>query len=81
MNMLQALATKDQMTKQALYDVFANDDDAIRLIDLALAKGESSWMRHLTAMFGLKEVNEFMSSLKKDAKHAVNETVSTPERA
>lgn len=67
MNLRQALATKDQMTKQALYDIFREDENVIERIDQAFKNAVESWFGHMLSIFGVEETSSFVKLLSSES--------------
>lgn len=60
----QALAAKEVLTRQALYEVFGDDPETIKKIDDAFNEAGKGWEPHLTATYGKTETQQFLAVLK-----------------
>lgn len=75
MKLQQAFAAKEQMTKQALFDEFSDDEETMQKINAAFELGRANWSRHLQAIFGAAQTKHFFSLLGQDT-----DNLSTRER-
>jgi hypothetical protein len=62
----QAFETKDQMIKQALYDIFRDDEETMSRIDQAFQDGKQNWIRHMRNIFGTEDSEKLVAALGRD---------------
>lgn len=67
MRLRAVLATRDMMSKKALFTLFAdNDEVAFEKINRAFMEGERNWNQHLIDVFGRKEATQIADLLDKN---------------
>lgn len=66
MRLSQAVAVRDQLNKQALFDAFGDDPATVSKIQRAFAVGEEMWGAELQALFGEREAGRLREALPKE---------------
>ena len=66
MKLAQALAAKDEATKQALYSLLSDDQETINRINEGFKIGEQTWRPHLVSIIGRKAAGVVFALLGKD---------------
>jgi hypothetical protein len=67
MKLAHAFIVKDQMTKQALYDIFSDNEGIMEAIDGAFNYGMENWWQQLRAMFDEREVESLAALITPDS--------------
>ena len=80
MKLMQAFETKDQMIKQALYDVFSDDEKTMERIDQAFRDGNQNWIRHLRNIFGARDSDRLFSLFGRDIANVAETSEGTHMR-